>query len=1065
MVEIYYGRAGTGKTYTVMQRIYELSQAGKKAILIVPEQLSMTRESEIHRRGIKNVQVLSFSRFANTVFRALGGTAKNNPDSAMSAAAVFCAVDNVYDELGYYKRTAYKTGFISALCEAFSEFDRNRLTRDSIMAIPDRDLHAGIKAKYRDLFLIYEQYKSMWKGEYKDPASDLVVAAGKLETSDIYDDTVFVFDGFYGFTQIQLDLIAQIIQHSPLCMFAFTTDMISDVFTTVTKEVNKLIRLCKKHKVQYSANSVGDMQHRLLSPALKSVERHAFDMSDYKAEVPLDGVYAFAATNINEELGFVAADIKNAVLSGKYNYRDIAVLCPDADSLRYIVQSVFEKHGIPIFVDTSKTLISQPLMAFVTGAFEIAQRGFEPEQVLSFLKTGLAGVSFDDISLVESYLKIWKIRDNGWTAGPWTRNPDGISSFDTEPDAERLERLNKLKEHIRLPLEAFKKATAKRMEGIAFLKAIYQLIGAFGVADNLQQLACDFSKAGQMHLYDEYTRVYDIFIDMLDSVAAVSGSRIFDRRRFYDIICAAATATTVPGRPARTDEVLFAKTGRARAEDKKVVYIPCMTSNVIPAVRKPSPIITDADKRVFERYDLSVSLDMQMSAYREHFDFYSAVCVPSDRLVLSYSMFTPTGDALSPSEYLEAVCMSAGVEYKYRRDLDDDFMLISLAGAAEEAARTGAKELYNAIERVSGISMAPQEEGDTTLSDSVVEGLYTRSLKLSFSGMDEFVQCPFKFFIDKGLRAGVTEPVEFKSNSIGDYMHKGLEVMLSQKYDISTPDKVEEAIDEIADEYYNNKLADCANRSKRFDYFFDEATLMLKKAAENVAKEVRASDFEPSGFETDISKHGDPIVLDSGYTLRLKGSIDRIDKTKDGYVKIIDYKSGEQSFSLKQIYNGLSMQLPVYASAVKNKEPNSKIAAMYYIKIGDSETAKESAKPMSAQEYEQLLESTYKRDGIFYNDGEVIERLDKSGRLFTKLADERLMTDDEMEGFIEFAKNRIKDTGEKITSGCADISPLGASACQYCKYKAICKIEADDKRIRKLDDMPNGFFKKEATGE
>ena len=115
MVDIIYGRAGSGKTFTLTNQIKSLTQDGTPVCLVVPEQLSLTREFAINSIGIKNVSVLSFSRLANTIFRSLGGTAKKHPDRAMQAAAVFTAIENVYDRLVYFKTTAFTDGFISAL--------------------------------------------------------------------------------------------------------------------------------------------------------------------------------------------------------------------------------------------------------------------------------------------------------------------------------------------------------------------------------------------------------------------------------------------------------------------------------------------------------------------------------------------------------------------------------------------------------------------------------------------------------------------------------------------------------------------------------------------------------------------------------------------------------------------------------------------------------------------------------------------------------------------------------------------------------------------------------------
>lgn len=57
--------------------------------------------------------------------------------------------------------------------------------------------------------------------------------------------------------------------------------------------------------------------------------------------------------------------------------------------------------------------------------------------------------------------------------------------------------------------------------------------------------------------------------------------------------------------------------------------------------------------------------------------------------------------------------------------------------------------------------------------------------------------------------------------------------------------------------------------------------------------------------------------------MNLLGRIDRVDtyETPDKvYVKIIDYKSGNTSFSLVNLYHGLQLQLVVYMNAALELE-------------------------------------------------------------------------------------------------------------------------------------------------
>ena len=79
MLKFIFGRPASGKTYTVLQNIKQLSDAGKTAVLIVPEQFSFESEravlKELGDKAALNTGVTTFSRLCDDVGRQVGGIA------------------------------------------------------------------------------------------------------------------------------------------------------------------------------------------------------------------------------------------------------------------------------------------------------------------------------------------------------------------------------------------------------------------------------------------------------------------------------------------------------------------------------------------------------------------------------------------------------------------------------------------------------------------------------------------------------------------------------------------------------------------------------------------------------------------------------------------------------------------------------------------------------------------------------------------------------------------------------------------------------------------------------
>lgn len=1069
MVYIKHSKNDIDRFDELCETVSELSKSHKKVYVIVPEQLSLQREFSLGARFPDSVCVLGFKRLTDEIFRVFGGGAKKLPDNVMIAAAVYKAVLKTRNKLTYYKSVAGNSGFVSKLVSVFSEFETNRMTKNSVLSLPEGELSPSTVKKYTDLFLIYDEYKSIWQDEYKAPGDDIEKASGILELNMFFEDCAVIFDGFYGFTPMQLGMISQILLQAVTSIFYFTTDLKSEVFLTVNAELKKIQKICNDNDLPITPIEVKG-KTKFLSDDLSFIEKYAFfEKAPEKAFAKDGGLTLYSAKNLSDELSYIACKIKNDVLKGMYRYNDIAILAPNPDEIATVATAIFEKHGLPLYADVKRTLLSKPLMAFVQNAISIVTDGFEAENVFAFLKTGLTYVSFDDISVLETYVRVWKIRDKGWHTENWTQSPSGISPIKAQNDDERLEKLNALHKAIYQPLIKFSQNLKKAETCNEQLTAVYDLLESFSVRENLEKTAKVFLDSGKNQLYDEYTRIYDIFIDMLDGISVVFGDDKLSTAAFCDMLSVCAGSVTVSGRPSRIDEVVLAGIGLVREENLKCVYIPCMNRDVIPRSYSDTSLITEADKRIFARHNIPVSMDFASKSARERFDLYIAMTSAKNELVLSMSGFTVTGETKEKSDYVEDIKKLTGIEEIERESLDEKFYLVSVSAASELATATKSPEISSAVYELTGFCPIAEQDDMTPLADSVVKGIYTNNLRLSFSSIDDYVGCPFKFFIGRGLGLRKDEEVEFKSKYIGDFIHAGLERLLGGDYDIEAIDEksLKKIVSDISDDYYNNDLKDCKGRSKRFDYLFARAKYAFEKAAENVVLELQNSDFVPKAFEVNIAKYIQPVSLGDGYTLTISGKIDRVDMadTENGKLaRIIDYKSGEQAFSLDHIYNGVSMQLPIYSGAIRSKYKDVKLAAMYYLKVGMPEVKIPSALGMDEQTYNQKLFEFYVRDGLFSGDKEILSALDKDGRFLEKVKKTSIVKSESIDKLIDFTLEKVQNIGKEIVRGNIAATPFSCSkmdACKYCEYKDICRIEQKPERKREFVLAPDNFLETE----
>ncbi|MEG1849556.1 MAG: ATP-binding protein, partial [Oscillospiraceae bacterium] len=125
MLQLIVGPAHSGKTGLLRARIQERARAGKRAVLLVPEQASFANEKALALLlgpDAARAQVLSFTRMAELLLRELGGAGRRAMNEAAAYLLMSVALDELSDELFVYKRHYQSRGFIEQMVATASEF-------------------------------------------------------------------------------------------------------------------------------------------------------------------------------------------------------------------------------------------------------------------------------------------------------------------------------------------------------------------------------------------------------------------------------------------------------------------------------------------------------------------------------------------------------------------------------------------------------------------------------------------------------------------------------------------------------------------------------------------------------------------------------------------------------------------------------------------------------------------------------------------------------------------------------------------------------------------------------
>jgi ATP-dependent helicase/nuclease subunit B len=380
--------------------------------------------------------------------------------------------------------------------------------------------------------------------------------------------------------------------------------------------------------------------------------------------------------------------------------------------------------------------------------------------------------------------------------------------------------------------------------------------------------------------------------------------------------------------------------------------------------------------------------------------------------------------------------------------------------------------------------LAPLREPDEreNLSPALAEKIYRAVLKSSVSRLEEFAQCPFRFFVHSGLRAEERKKFELDARERGTFQHEVLKKFHddlaagNQQWRDLTPAQARERIGQIAASLaplYHHGLMHADDQSR---FAARALTAAMQDFVETLVGWMRGQyQFNPAKAETGfgLDDPGLPawtIDLRNGHTLALCGRIDRIDLCRDGdraLAVVLDYKSSGRRLDKVLVEHGIQLQLLAYLAAVRRWPAEffgvKQIvpAGVFYVNLrGQFDAAHTRTEALDDADAARRL--AYRHTGRF--DAAALDQLDrprardqfnyllnKDGSLRSNSTE--ALSCKEFTALLDQVEEQLRTLGQGIFSGAAEVDPYrkgGLTACQYCDYRAVCRIDEWTHQFRDL---------------
>ena len=1076
MLRLILGKAGAGKTAAVIEEIrqaVERRQGGN--LLLVPEQYSHEAERELCLKCGDSLslyaEVFSFTGLARRIMQQQGGGAASYLDKGGRLLCLALALRTVGPRLQIYSAAQRKAELQVMLLQVIDELKTACVTAGMLEAAAE-GCPDGLGDKLRDLAMISAAYDAVVAHGRADPMDRLSVLAGQIPDSGMGPETHVYVDGFIDFTAQERAVLSALLRKGVRLTVCMTVDDLQG-----SNEIYALSRIASR-RLLAEAKELGaevlveHMEGDGKDEALRFFADNLFSYSAVQYDADAVALRLHTAENMTAECEFAAARSLELVRDGGCRWRDIALAVRGFEDYRGTLESVFRHYGVPLFIARRSELLSKPLPALISLSYEIVGGGWDVDDVISYMRTGLAGLNPAECDTLADYIFKWQLRGSAWERpGDWRQHPAGYGAAYDEAAEEQLRRINALRRRLAGPLLAFQQRSREAVSAEEQAAALAELFRALKLPEQLSVRAETLEAEGQETLAGEYRQLWELVVSALEQCAAILGDTEMDMAGFGSLFTMMLSQYDVGVIPVSLDRVSAGDFDRMRRRSIRHLIVLGCSDDRLPPAREGSGVFSDEERQRLLEMEIDLGAG-EGELWREFALIYNCLTLPSESLDLCYARSGEDGERLRPAFVFNRA------QALFRQEAEpvqqEQLRLSAAAPAltlAAHAVRGGSGAARAAAdyfrhmqpERFARLETAAQMSRGR-LSPAGVEALYGSRLRLSASRIDKFAACKFAYFCQYGLRARPYEPAGFHPPEIGTFMHYVLEntarQVKSQGGFAAVPD---EALARIAEHwvetYVHEELNDFQEKSSRFVYLFRRLCGDVHRVVEDMARELRCSDFEPLDFELDFSRASDirPLELGEGQeAMTLTGIADRVDGwLHEGklYLRVVDYKTGRKKFSLSEVWYGMGLQMLLYLFALGEDGQGrygAEIVPAGVMYVPARNAMLSLTKDLSDEEAEKKRGEELRRSGLVLDDAAAIEAWEKGeDKRYIPLKfrggkpnGDSLATAERLGLLAEHIRKTLADMAGQLHRGSIAADPYYRSqqenACLNCDYFAAC---------------------------
>lgn len=908
-LELYMGRAGTGKTYGCFSRIKEILVKGEQGagqiILLVPDPSAYRVERALAefmpRGGFHSVLVVGFQRLSHHVFQAMGEEDKDLMSDTGRNLMIRSILKSREKDLDIFRQVSRQPNFSQVIqslmkeCHAFQispeqmeEALENMARRDAIAREKNEVMgergEGILYRKWKDLSLIAKDYTEALQEACGTMSDRMDRLCELLPDCPLTKDSYIFIDGFHWFTPQQIKIIQALIDNGRHTVMTVTAPPPGQGLEAYQREGTLFYRTYETYKelsdlygdcltvTPFTTHYRGAHDH-----ALTQLEEGFFrvpaKVQEENLQIPL-----YAAYNRKREVDFICRTILSHMEGeSPWRFKDFAIMLRDMHTYRDILEKALQSYEIPYFIDQANPMVTHPLAELIEGIFHVAMTNYGHEAIFALLKTDMFPMERRHVDDLENYCLKYGVRQGHWDDEPWTICDDGEEAL--------LEEINRTRHAFIMYTKDFVEAAKENLTGEAWSQLVYDFIEGLHIDETLNKWYEEALGNDDIREAKAHGQMYGRLINLLDEVYKACGKEHLTLEEAANVFKEGLSDITYSLVPPTLDHVIVTSIERSYANDYPVLFLPGLNDGIFPRRMGDEGILRDRERELLRKYSVTLAAGALTQAFNENFLFYLACTRASKKLILSYAGADDEGGAMESSLTVRRLVQSGyctepkPIPLEIIKGTEDDYIWrpkqsLQLLSAQLQYIIKG--ETISSIwwhlldwgnrEKPHLTALALRGKDDRNemvlLRQDLIRALLMPygHISGSVSRLELYSACPFKFFAQYVVKAEERPVKTFDHADSGTFLHETMrymgEKLLAEKRqwrNIKEEDLtafVRDSADEVSRTLSGGYLEETAYMKD----IKERHIRILEAAVKRMRQWSEASDFDMYSLEQDFGK-------------------------------------------------------------------------------------------------------------------------------------------------------------------------------------------------------------------